>query len=97
MEYICDRIAIIKNGRLVVYDRMEAIRASLGKREYQVVFKANEKLDYEQQDGSYVFRTSQVDEIATLLKTVSSNNWALVNLSVSESALEEIYVKLMTN
>ena len=97
VEYICDRIAIIKNGRLVVYDRMEAIRASLGKREYQVVFKAGDGLHYEQLDGSYVYRTSQVDEIAVMLKTISANNWALVNLSVSESALEEIYVKLMTN
>src|SRR5512133_821400 len=35
VEYICDRVAIIKDGKLVVFDKMDAIRARLGKREYQ--------------------------------------------------------------
>ena len=41
VESICDRVAIIKNGRMLVFDRMEAIRARLGKREYQVIFRAD--------------------------------------------------------
>jgi len=97
VEYICDRVAIIKNGRLVVFDKMDAIRSSLGKREYQVVFKADESLDYEKQNGNYIFRTDQVDAIAAVLEKVSAHNWALVDLSMKESALEEIYVRLMTN
>ncbi len=96
VEYICDRVAIIKSGRLIVFDRMDAIRASLGQREYQVIFKSDETLDFEHQDGNYVFRTHQVDAIATVLEQISAHNWALVDLSVKESALEEIYVKLMT-
>lgn len=96
VEFICDRVAIIKNGKLVIFDKMEAIRASLGKREYQVVFKADKPLNFEQHDGNYIFRTSEVNTIATMLETIAGNNWALVDLSVKESALEEIYVKLMT-
>ena len=61
VETICDRVGIIKNGRLLVFDRMEAIRARLGKREYQVVFKSDKPLDYERLNGSYVFRTVEVD------------------------------------
>ena len=97
VEYICDRVAIIKGGKLLVFDKMDAIRASLGKREFQVIFKSDEKLDYERQDGSYLFRTDQVDAIAGMLETISAHNWALVDLSVKESALEEIYVRLMTH
>jgi ABC-2 type transport system ATP-binding protein len=102
VEYICDRVAIIKNGRLVVFDKMNAIRASLGQREYQVIFKSDETLDdaqehrFERQDGNYAFRTHEVDAIAAVLEQISAHNWALVDLSVKESALEEIYVKLMT-
>lgn len=96
VEYICDRVAILKNGRLVVCDSMEAIRKSLGNREYEVVFKSDDTLDYEQQEGNYVFRTVDVSEIVSVLEDISENNWALVNLSVRESALEDIYVKLMT-
>ena len=41
--------------------------------------------------------TAEVDAIAGMLETVSANKWTLMDLSMRESALEEIYVKLMTN
>jgi ABC-2 type transport system ATP-binding protein len=97
VESICDRVGIIKNGKLLVFDTMDAIRARLGKREYQVVFHSENKLEYEHVGGNYIFRTAEVDAIAGILETVSANGWTLVDLSMRESALEEIYVKLMTN
>ena len=97
VETICDRVGIIKNGKLLVFDSMEAIRSRLGKREYQVLFHTDQKLDYEHSNGHYIFRTGNVDGIARMLETVSANGWTLIDLSVRESALEEIYVKLMTN
>lgn len=96
VEYICDRVAILKNGHLLVYDKMDAIRSNLGKREYQVIFKTDEALDYERQEGNYIYRTQEVSAIANVLEMISSRNWVLVDLSVKETALEEIYVKLMT-
>jgi ABC-2 type transport system ATP-binding protein len=96
VEYICDRVAILKNGRLVVCDTMEAIRQRLGRREYEVIFKSDERLDYEQNDGNYILRTDEVSGIADMLDKISANKWALVNLSVTESALEDIYVQMMT-
>jgi ABC-2 type transport system ATP-binding protein len=96
VESVCDRVAIIKNGKLLVFDTMEALRASLGKREYQIIFRADEPLDYARRDGNYVYHTHELDAIATLLETISARKWTLINLSVQESALEEIYVKLMT-
>ena len=95
IEYICDRVAILRDGELLICDTMEAIRERLGRREYEVVFKSEEKLDFEQEEGNYVFRTSNVGQVASTLERVSENDWALVNLSVRESALEEIYVRLM--
>jgi ABC-2 type transport system ATP-binding protein len=97
VETICDRVGIIKNGKLLVFDTMEAIRARLGKREYQVIFHSDQKLDYEHMNGNYIFRADEVDAIAEMLETVSANGWMLMDLSMRESALEEIYVKLMTN
>jgi ABC-2 type transport system ATP-binding protein len=97
VETICDRVGIIKNGRLLIFDKMDAIRTRLGKREYQVVFKADQELDHEKVNGNYVFRTAEVEAIATMLEAISANRWALVDLSMKESALEEIYVKMMTN
>ncbi|HEX8991403.1 MAG TPA: ABC transporter ATP-binding protein [Anaerolineales bacterium] len=95
VETVCDRVAILKNGRLLIFDRMDAIRARLGKREYQVVFQTDQPLAYERLNGSYVFRTAEVESIAAMLEAISTNQWTLVDLSMKESALEEIYVKMM--
>jgi ABC-2 type transport system ATP-binding protein len=95
IEYICDRVAIMKNGEIYICDTIEAIRKKLGKREYEVVFKTDEKLDYERQGDNYVFTTADVSRIASLLQSISEKNWALIDLSVRQSALEDMYVKLM--
>jgi len=95
IERICDRVAILKDGALIVYDSMEALRRRLGKSEYEVVFYSDDALEYEKEEGNYVFRTASIGKVASVLEDISENDWALVNLSVRESALEEIYVKLM--
>jgi ABC-2 type transport system ATP-binding protein len=97
VEYICDRVAILKEGRLLICDTMDAIRASLGRREYHVIFKTDVPLNYERQDGNYIFRTTEVGRLAQVLDDISEHDWALIDLSVQESALEEIYVRLMTD
>jgi len=97
LETICDRVGILKNGNLLVFDNMDVIRSRLGKREYQILFHTDQKLDYERLNGNYIFRAGEVDAIARMLEKVSANGWTLMDLSMRESALEEIYVKLMTN
>jgi ABC-2 type transport system ATP-binding protein len=95
IEYICDRVAIMKGGEIYICDTIEAIRSKLGKREYEVVFRAEESLDYPRQGENYVFATANVSEIASLLQQISENDWALVDLSVRQTALEDMYVNLM--
>ncbi len=95
IEYICDRVAIMKNAELAICDTMESIRDRFGKREYQVTFHADTDLDYPRQGDNYVFKASDVAQIASLLQDISENNWALIDLSVRQSALEEMYVDLM--
>ncbi|MDI6897401.1 ABC transporter ATP-binding protein [Methanocella conradii] len=95
VEYVCDRVAILKNGKLLVCDSMANIRKSLGKREYEVKFMSGERLDYEKEDGHYILRTADLGEVAAILRDISENDWALVDLSMRESALEDIYVRLM--
>jgi len=95
IEYVCDRVAILKNGRLVVCDSMESIRERLGEREYEITFKTEEDLPYERKGDNYLFRSADVGEMASVLRRVSDSGWALVDLSIRQSALEDIYVKLM--
>jgi ABC-2 type transport system ATP-binding protein len=95
IEYVCHRVAIMKNGQIYICDTIDSIRKKLGKREYEVIFRADTELEYEKQGENYVFRTADVSLIAGLLQKISDNNWALIDLSVQQSALEDMYVKLM--
>ena len=97
VEYICDRVAILKNGRLLICDTMESMRKCLGEREYEITFTAKEELDYERREGNYVFRAADVGQMASVLRDISDNSWALVDLSMRQSALEDMYVKLMND
>ena len=97
LETICDRVGILKNGKLLIFENMDVIRSRLGRREYQILFQTDQKLDFERVNGNYIFRAGEVDTIARMLEKVSANGWTLMDLSMRESALEEIYVKLMTS
>ncbi|MBN1191046.1 MAG: ABC transporter ATP-binding protein [Dehalococcoidales bacterium] len=95
IEYVCHRVAIMKNGQIYICDTIDSIRKKLGKREYEVTFKTDEKLDYEKQGDNYIYRTADVSQIAALLQDISEKDWALIDLAVKQSALEDMYVKLM--
>lgn len=97
VEYICDRIAIMKQGKLLICDTMKELVKRLGKREYQVIFRADQELGYEKMDDNYSLKTADIGEIAAVLRQISDRNWTLVDLSMRQSALEEIYINLMTD
>lgn len=97
VEYICDRVAIIKKGRLVIYDTMYNIRKSLGSREFEVIFRAQECLDYGRKDGNYCVKTPDIEQMAALLRKISENKWELVDLAIRQSALEDIYIDIMAD
>ncbi len=97
IEYVCDRVAIMKQGKLLICDTMKALVDKLGTREYQVIFRAEQELSYPKNDDNYTLKTTNIGEIANVLKQISDNNWTLVDLSVKQSALEEIYINLMSD
>ena len=97
IEYICDRVAIMKQGKLLVCDTMKELINKLGKREYQVIFRADSELNYPKNEDNYNLKTTDIGEIASVLKQISEKNWTLVDLSVKQSALEEIYINLMSD
>jgi ABC-2 type transport system ATP-binding protein len=97
VEYICDRVAIIKQGKLVVFDSMDNLRRNLGKREFEIVFKTDTSLDFPQKDGNYFVNTPNIEDMANLLRKISDNEWALVDLSIRQSGLEDIYLDIMND
>jgi ABC-2 type transport system ATP-binding protein len=97
VEYICDRVAILKRGKLIVFDTMDNLRKSMGRREFEIVFKSEFNLDYPRKDDNYSVKTSNIEQLAELLRKISDNDWALVDLAIRQSALEDIYLDIMSD
>lgn len=95
IESVCDRVAIMNKGELYICDTVSSIREKLGKREYEVVFNADADLNYERRGCNYILRTESIKQIASLLQEISERNWVLIDLSIKQPVLEEVYVKLM--
>jgi hypothetical protein len=47
------------------------------------------------QGGNYIFRTANIKQITSLLEQISERNWILIDLSIQQPPLEEVFVKLM--
>jgi ABC-2 type transport system ATP-binding protein len=62
-----------------------------------VIFKTDEKLDYAKKEGNYLVTTPNIEEMAGILRKISDNNWALVDLAIKQSALEDIYLDIMSD
>jgi ABC-2 type transport system ATP-binding protein len=95
IESVCERVAVMNNGELYICDTISSIREKLGKREYEVIFSADADLNYEMQGGNYIFRTADIKQITSLLERISERNWILIDLSIQQPPLEEVYVRLM--
>lgn len=96
IETICDRVTIIKDGQVMISDTMNAIRSRMGRRAYEITFQSPEALDFPIEHGDYVFRTGDIAAFTTMLTTIEARQWTLVQVRTMESALEEIYVDLVT-
>ena len=96
IETICDRVTIIKDGQVLISDTMAAIRARMGRREYELTFQCAETLDLPIEHGSYVFRTGDVGAFTAMLNRIENSQWTLVQVRTTETALEEIYVDLVS-
>ena len=94
-EHTCDRVAILKDCRMVVVDAMEAIRSRLGSRHSEVVYDSGAELEFSKVNRNYLFGNADTGEIVAAPEAITERACALVNLYVQELTLEEIYVDLL--
>ncbi len=98
VEHICDRVAIIREGRLVLLDHLEALKESVGK-VLKVTFDdevAPEELalegvsDISRENNTYTMTVrSGIDDV---IKRVASHN--VHSMTVETFSLEELFIEI---
>lgn len=101
VESLCDRILILKGGKLVTLGTAEEIRKEYGKIQYRLEFKVDDVTDYtiseviKEVDGSYVVITNDIDVVNQTTKWVASKGGDIVEMRTIVPSLEEIFLELM--
>ncbi len=100
VESLCDRILILKAGKLVTLGTAEEIRTEYGKIQYRLEFKVDAIDEYvvsevKTVDGNYVVTTSDIDVVNQTTKWVASRGGDIVEMRTIVPSLEEIFLELM--
>ncbi|WP_406670748.1 ABC transporter ATP-binding protein [Methanolobus sp. ZRKC4] len=100
VESLCDRILILKAGKLVTLGTAEEIRKKYGKIQYRLEFKVDGIEEYSISetkivDDNYVVTTSDIDIVNNTTKWVAARGGDIVEMRTIVPSLEEIFLELM--
>ncbi|MDY0385859.1 MAG: ABC transporter ATP-binding protein [Methanolobus sp.] len=100
VESLCDRILILKAGKLVTLGTAEEIRTEYGKIQYRLEFKVDSIEEYaiselKMVNDNYVATTSDINVINQTTKWVASRGGDIVEMRTIVPSLEEIFLELM--
>jgi len=100
-EKLCDKIAIIDNGKIIVDDNTESLKEKNGISNISIECDRPAKdfnfdnLDYTVNDKIISINTKQpTKNLPTILKILTELNLSIVNIELKKSNLEQVFLKL---
>ena len=100
-EKLCDKIAIIDNGKIIVDDNTESLKEKNGISNISIECDRPAKdfnfdnLDYTVKDKIISINTKQpTKNLPTILKILTELNLSIVNIELKKSNLEQVFLKL---
>jgi ABC-2 type transport system ATP-binding protein len=98
-EKICDRIMILKDGRVVAAGPVEEIKQRFGGVRYALWFRLNNisgiDLPVENRNGCRVAFSSNIENINALAREVSRRGGEILKIEHHTSNLEEVFLKMV--
>ncbi|MDY6819843.1 MAG: ABC transporter ATP-binding protein [Halobacteriales archaeon] len=96
VESLCDRIAIMNDGRIVARGTLEEIRARHGGVEYHVYTSV--PVDGSEQDGDRYRVTAQnMDGVEAIRERLADRDGELLDVRTHEASLEDIFLAVATD
>jgi len=98
VERICDRVMIMKNGRVVASGTIGEIRDTWGKEGYILEFRSENDPPLSslwKENGYYRVRCNGSDELGEVTRLVIENGGEVIRITPLTSTLEEIFLRVM--
>lgn len=104
-ESLCDRIAIIDRGKIIVIGTPDELKASLGGDLIEIEVHESQEcrnsLDtipdidsIEYKDGKYILRTPNGDEVMeSVLAKIAEERWRIKNISLQKPSMNQVFLK----
>jgi len=103
-DYLCDRVCIINNGKIVAINSPEKLKQSLKpEKEVGVIFKASEQqlaalVNLKRKGRAIVFKGQSFQEILSAIKEKATKlNLEIEKVFTIEPTLEDVFVSLVKN
>ncbi len=104
-ESLCDRIAIIDHGEIVVIGTPNELKASLGGDSIEIEVSESQECKsslekipgieaIEYKDGKYFLRTPNGDEVMeAVLAMIAEERWRIKNISLQKPSMNQVFLK----
>jgi ABC-2 type transport system ATP-binding protein len=93
VEEICDRVAIMNEGRIVAQGDLDQLRAEHGSTEYHV-YTTVETPESVQQNGRYLTVVETMDAVEATREAAQDAGGSVADIRTKESSLEEVFLDL---
>ncbi|MFW6385476.1 MAG: ATP-binding cassette domain-containing protein, partial [Halodesulfurarchaeum sp.] len=93
VESVCDRIAIMHDGRIVAEGTLESIRKRYGSIEYRV-FTDVQIGGLEPTGDAFVTSVGTMDAVETIRERAESNGGRVIDIRTEESSLEDVFLEV---
>jgi ABC-2 type transport system ATP-binding protein len=93
VESICDRVAIMNEGRIVARGTVEELRSEYGSTTYRV-FTTVEFPDAVRSDGRWVLSVESMDAVETIRERARERGGEVADIRTEEASLEELFLDI---
>lgn len=100
VESLCDKILIMKHGKMITMGTAASIREEFGRVQYKLEFRINDICGYDlaeltKNDDQYSILTHDINIINNTTKWVATHGGDLVGMHTLVPSLEDIFLELM--
>ncbi|AGN27010.1 ATP-binding cassette domain-containing protein [Candidatus Methanomassiliicoccus intestinalis] len=104
-ESLCDRIAIIDRGKIIVIGTPDELKASLGGDLIEIEVDESQECrntlrsipgidEIEYKDGKYILRTPNGDNaMESILSRIAEERWKIKNISLQKPSMNQVFLK----
>ncbi len=104
-DRICDRIAIMDHGKILISDSPENLKRNIGKRDKLEIHFSGQAIqlndisnladEVELKESSVIFKSKAIiDRIPYILESLKNNGITITGMHLSENTLEDVFIAL---